>query len=218
MSSRNRTAPDRSGADGGARAIVAIVGPAAPGHAAHRHSRRQRRLPAPQGSRRLARLASLIVASFVLRRQRVDAAGARLVRQPALRALAPLALVVAVGALTTSHPAHFRAAFIDFAIGVACLVGWSLALDAPALRRLLVWTIPPADARGGAGVDQFSGWFGTLDWLQVRRRRRGCGSRRRSAIPATSPGCWCCRCSSASMRRGRSRRDGARCSPWRWSS
>jgi O-Antigen ligase len=114
-------------------------------------------------------LASLFAASFVLRN--VASVSLRPVewwRQPALRALAPLAAVVAAGALTTSHPAHFRAAFIDFAIGAACVVGWSLALGAPVLRRLLVWTIAPAVVVAALGVDQAFGWFGTLDWLHVQ--------------------------------------------------
>jgi O-antigen ligase len=114
-------------------------------------------------------LASLFVVSFVLRdTPSISLSTAVLWRQPALRALAPLAAIVAAGALTTSHSAHFRAAFIDFAIGVACVIGWSLALGAPALRRMLVWTIPPAVIVAALGVDQALGWFGTLDWLHVQ--------------------------------------------------
>jgi O-antigen ligase len=114
-------------------------------------------------------LASLLAASFALRHvESIPLGPAAWLRQPALRALAPLAAVVALGALTTSHSAHFRAAFIDFAIGVACVIGWSLALSAPTLRRLLVWTIPPAVIVAALGVDQALGWFGTLDWLNVQ--------------------------------------------------
>jgi O-antigen ligase len=114
-------------------------------------------------------LASLFAASFAMR----DVASlpiqpALLWRQPALRALAPLFVVVAAGALTTTHSAHFRAAFIDFAIGIACVIGWSLALGAPAMRRLLVWTIPPAVLVAALGIDQAFGWFGTLDFLNVQ--------------------------------------------------
>jgi O-antigen ligase len=114
-------------------------------------------------------LASLFAASFVLRDiESIPLHAAAWWRQPALRALTPLAAVVAAGALTTAHSAHFRAAFTDFAIGVACVVGWSLALSAPTLRRLLVWTIPPAVIVAALGVDQALGWFGTLDWLHVQ--------------------------------------------------
>jgi O-antigen ligase len=114
-------------------------------------------------------LASLFLASFMLRDvQSIPLHPATWWRQPALRALTPLLVVVAAGALTTAHPAHFRAAFLDFAIGVACVIGWSLALSAPAMRRLLVWTIPPAVIVAALGVDQALGWFGTLDWLHVQ--------------------------------------------------
>jgi O-antigen ligase len=114
-------------------------------------------------------LASLLAASFALRHvESIPLGPAAWWRLPALRALAPLAAVVALGALTTSHSAHFRAAFIDFAIGVACVIGWSLALTAPAMRRLFVWTIPPAVIVAALGVDQAFGWFGTLDWLHVQ--------------------------------------------------
>ncbi len=36
------------------------------------------------------------------------------------------------------------------------------------MRRLLVWTIPPAVVVAALGVDQAFGWFGTLDWLHVQ--------------------------------------------------
>jgi O-antigen ligase len=134
-------------------------------------------------------LASLAIASWSLREpaaaaaaRRVgattrDAAGsmraddavsmAWIWRRPAVRALVPLSLVVAAGGLFTAHPAHFHAAFADFAIGVVCLVGWSLAFDAATLRRLLVWTIPAGVLVALLGLDQFAGWFGTLDWLHI---------------------------------------------------
>jgi len=41
-------------------------------------------------------------------------------------------------------------------------------IGAPTLRRLLVWTIPPAVIVAALGVDQAFGWFGTLDWLNVQ--------------------------------------------------
>lgn len=115
-------------------------------------------------------LASLALASLALRQAgRIDAAD--LWRRPALRALVPLFVVVAASAFFTSHPAHFRAAFADFAIGVACLIGWSLALRESTLRRALAWTIPPATLVALLALDQFAGQFGSglglLDWLHV---------------------------------------------------
>jgi O-antigen ligase len=111
-------------------------------------------------------LASLVVAAWALRRQ-PHVSWRVLVDRPVLRAMLPLTLVVIAGAATTSHPTHYRAAMADFLIGAACLAGWSLALEAPALRRLLLWIIPPATLVAALALDQSSGWFGTLDWLQV---------------------------------------------------
>lgn len=116
-------------------------------------------------------LASLALASLALRHHtdRIDLAD--LWRRPALRALLPLLAVVAAGGFFTSHPAHFRAAFIDFTIGVVCLIGWSLALREATLRRALAWTIPPAALVALLLLDQFAGQLGSglglLDWLRV---------------------------------------------------
>jgi O-antigen ligase len=113
-------------------------------------------------------LASLLVASFTLRDTgTLSLRVATWWHQPAVRMLTPLAAIVAIGALTTTHPAHFRAAFVDFAIAIVCVIGWSLALSGPTLRTLLVWTIPPAVIAAALGLDQALGWFGTLDWLHV---------------------------------------------------
>ncbi len=111
-------------------------------------------------------LLSLAIAALSLPSAGPTSLGA-LWRRPAIRALAPLTIVVAVGGLVTRHPAHFHAAFADFSIGVACIVGWSLALGERTLRRLLFWTIPTAVLVALLGLDQFAGWFGTLDWLHV---------------------------------------------------
>jgi O-antigen ligase len=111
-------------------------------------------------------LLSLVIASWTLR-----SVGAvtlsDLWARPAIRALLPLSIVVAAGGLVTRHPAHFHAAVADFLIGVACLAGWSLALDDGLLRRLLVWTLPVAAIVALLGLDQMGGLFGTLDWLHV---------------------------------------------------
>lgn len=92
---------------------------------------------------------------------------ATLWRQPAVRALVPLSTIVAAGGFFTTHPAHFHASFADFAIGAACVIGWSLALSAATLRRLLAWTIPPALIVALLGLDQVMGLFGALDWMQL---------------------------------------------------
>lgn len=111
-------------------------------------------------------LTSLLVLAWLL-----PASGktplATLWRQPGVRALLPLLLVVSAGAFSTTHPAHFRAAFADFAMGAVCVAGWSLALRAATLRHLLAWTLPPALVVTALGLDQAAGLFGTLDWMQL---------------------------------------------------
>ncbi len=63
---------------------------------------------------------------------------------------------------------HFRAAFADFIIAVACLVSWTMAIQAAALWRVLGWTIVPAAIVAVLGLDQYWGWLGLLDWLPVQ--------------------------------------------------
>jgi O-antigen ligase len=89
-------------------------------------------------------------------------------RYLAIRALVPLVVIVAIGGLFTAHSTHFHAAFADFLIGVACVIGWSLALREETLHRLLIWSIVPAVIVALLGLDQFAGWFGTLDWLHIQ--------------------------------------------------
>ena len=65
-------------------------------------------------------------------------------RQPLLRAVLPLLLVAAGGLAFTSHPAHGADALADLLIGLAVLIGWSIAAPAPTLRRLLDAILVPA--------------------------------------------------------------------------
>jgi O-antigen ligase len=111
-------------------------------------------------------LASLAAASWSLRAAApIDLRD--VIRQPAIRALGPLLLVIGISGIFTAHRVHFHEAAADFAIGAASVVGWSLALGARTLRRLLVWTIPPAIVAAILGLDQSIGAFGALDWLHV---------------------------------------------------
>ena len=89
-------------------------------------------------------------------------------RQSALRALAPLTVVVALGGWLTAHPVHFTAAFADFLIAVTCLVVWTMAIEAAVFWRLLGWTIVPGVIVAVLGLDQSFNWLGLLDWLQVQ--------------------------------------------------
>ena len=75
-------------------------------------------------------------------------------RLPPLQAALPLLLVAAASLLTTVHPAHVVDALADLAIGVAVLVGWSLALDVRALRRMLDAALVPAAALAVVGILQ----------------------------------------------------------------
>jgi hypothetical protein len=75
---------------------------------------------------------------------RVERPWARLARHPAVLALVPLLAVATFSLATTTHPEHVRDALADLWIGAAALVGWSLGLAAPRLRRLLDLLVVPA--------------------------------------------------------------------------
>ncbi len=79
---------------------------------------------------------------------------AALLRSTALVAALPLLLVAAASLTTTTHRAHVADALVDLAIGVAVLVGWSVALEPATLRRLLDATLVPAAALAGIGILQ----------------------------------------------------------------
>lgn len=67
----------------------------------------------------------------------------RALRLPVVRAVGPVAAVVALGALLGRHPSHTLGAVTDLAVGVAALVGWT-ALESRRLRRLLLGLLVPA--------------------------------------------------------------------------
>jgi O-antigen ligase len=101
-------------------------------------------------------IASLVPLAWTLRR--VEAVGWRdLWRQAAIRAALPLAAIATAGLLTSRHPLHVREALADLWIGAACLVGWSAALPAARLERLLAGLLWPAAAVAAIGILQFHG-------------------------------------------------------------
>ena len=101
-------------------------------------------------------IASLVPLAWALRR--VEAVRWRdLWRQPAIRALLPLVAVATAGLATSAHPLHVREALADLWIGAACLVGWSAALPARRLERVLVALLLPAAALAVIGILQFHG-------------------------------------------------------------
>jgi O-antigen ligase len=100
--------------------------------------------------------ASLVPLAWALRR--VETVRWRDVwRQPAVRAALPLAAVATAGLAVTAHPLHVREALADLWIGAACLIGWSSALPARRLERLLGGLLWPAVALAAIGILQFHG-------------------------------------------------------------
>ncbi len=93
-------------------------------------------------------LASLLLLCARLRGARPRGAGRldwrRLPRHPAIAATLPLAAVASLGWLASDHPLHVRQGWTSLAIGIAAVVGWSLALTPEERRRLLAATIVPA--------------------------------------------------------------------------
>ncbi len=88
-------------------------------------------------------LASLVLLLWRLRAvERIDLRA--LLRHPALAATVPLVLVATVGLAATEHPVHVGQGLRSLWIGVACLVGWSLAMTGEEHRRLLRGLIWPA--------------------------------------------------------------------------
>lgn len=76
-------------------------------------------------------------------------------RSRAFLALAPMTVVATVGLLVTTHPEHVWEGLLDLWIGVACLVGWSLALVPDRLEKLLGGLSIPATLLAGFGILQF---------------------------------------------------------------
>jgi O-antigen ligase len=98
-------------------------------------------------------LASLTCFSWGLRR----VAAVRLAevwRLPAVRLIVPCLVVATAGLAASRHPLQVREALIDLWIGAAALVGWSVALPAPRLERLLRGLLWPASLMALVGLLQ----------------------------------------------------------------
>ena len=112
-------------------------------------------------------LASLASFAWGLRRlQRVSLADVW--RLPAVRLAVPCLLVATLGLATTRHPLQVRDALLDLWIGAAALVGWSAALPAPRLERLLRGLLWPAALMGLLGVLQYHGLWQPLALAGLR--------------------------------------------------
>jgi O-antigen ligase len=88
-------------------------------------------------------------------------------RLPAVRIVLPALVIATAGLATTRHPFHAREGLIDLWIGAAALVGWSAALPAPRLRRLLEGLLWPAAALALIGIVQFHGIWQPLDLVNL---------------------------------------------------
>lgn len=104
-------------------------------------------------------------------------------RLPAVRIVLPMLAVAALGLAFTAHPLHVREALIDLGIGAAALVGWSAALPAARLGRLLRGLLWPAALLALLGIAQFHGI-----WQPLRFATLAAGSRLAITSLAGNPG------------------------------
>jgi O-antigen ligase len=102
-------------------------------------------------------LASLACFSWGLRRVAI-VRPAGIWRLPAVRLVVPCLLVATAGLAASRHPLQVRDALIDLWIGAAALVGWSVALPAPRLERLLRGLLWPASLMALVGILQYHGF------------------------------------------------------------
>src|SRR5436305_14197888 len=115
-------------------------------------------------------LASLACLAWGL--SRVERVGlADLWRPAALRIVLPILAVATLGLAFTSHPLHVREALIDLWIGAAALVGWSVALPAFRLERLLRGLLWPAFLLALLGIAQYHGVWQPLQLATVKEAR-----------------------------------------------
>ncbi len=122
--------------------------------------------PAAHESFRLPKLLiaeSLALASLVFLTLRLRSVGRidwrAVLRQPVLWAALPMLAVATSGLLTSDHDLHVRDGLASLWIGTACLIGWSLALDAGEHRRLLDGLILPAVVLSVLAILQFHRLF-----------------------------------------------------------
>jgi O-antigen ligase len=116
-------------------------------------------------------LASLACLAWGLRR--VERIGpADVWRLAAARIVLPMLAVATLGLAFTRHPLQVRAALIDLWIGAAALVGWSAALPADRLLRLLRGLLWPAFLLALLGIVQYHGVWQPLELATVQEGSR----------------------------------------------
>ena len=116
-------------------------------------------------------LASLTCLAWGL--SRVERVGlADLWRPAAARIVLPILAVATLGLAFTPHPLHARDALIDLWIGAAALVGWSVALSASRLERLLRGLLWPAFLLALIGIAQYHGVWQPLELANLKEGSR----------------------------------------------
>jgi O-antigen ligase len=93
-------------------------------------------------------------------------------RPAAARVVLPILGVATLGLAFTRHPLHVREALIDLWIGAAALVGWSVALPASRLERLLRGLLWPAFLLALLGIAQFHGVWQPLQFATLEAGSR----------------------------------------------
>jgi O-antigen ligase len=116
-------------------------------------------------------LASLVCLAWGLRRAE-EVRLADLWRLPAVRLALPVLLVATAGLAATRHPLQVREGLIDLWIGAACLAGWSAAVPAATLDRLLRGLLWPATAIALLGIGQFHGLWQPLAFFGLNPGER----------------------------------------------
>jgi len=118
----------------------------------------------------LLALLSLFLLSWRLRSvDRID--GRRLLRHPAILAVAPLLVVASLSYFWSDHPRHVAQALPSLWIGAAALVGWSLALrpgEHPAVLRALA---VPAVILSAFAAGQFHGLYSPFEFRDPLQER-----------------------------------------------
>lgn len=117
-------------------------------------------------------LASLVFLAAGLRRA-ARVTPADLWRIPALRAALPLLALAVVSRFTTAYPLGVARATAELAIGAACLVGWSLGLEASVRDRLLGLLRWPAAVLAVLAILQLTGLYRPFGMGGVEASRMG---------------------------------------------
>lgn len=77
--------------------------------------------------------------------------------EPAVRVVLPIGLAILISGLGTDHLDHWWEASRTACLGLLALVVWGTTLTKEEIRRLLVWTVPPAIVSSVLVLLQFSG-------------------------------------------------------------